>query len=287
MKIDLLNAILVFIRKFRPVHLHWSNLDLASAAMICQVAFNRLPVGKTSISMPANIVLGLTVFVITSMNRLLDNRKPAKTEMKRFLPNQKNRITFLEVVAGGLVAGIFIAFYMLANVWKIATGMVIVSGLSVWVVSLLPEKSPLHSLRAPVSAIIFTAGILAFTLFSNQEIGKEMKYSATLFSLIILQNFLLLSYFQSVEYPNVSNFSGLLKATLSKRILHAITFFIIAGGIFICLHTEFRYTQRLSVILMMMAVLHSFMLQNTGYMQKNKYKAMLVTMVLLIPFLIL
>ncbi|MEO6687091.1 MAG: hypothetical protein ABIN24_14065 [Dyadobacter sp.] len=287
MKIDLLNSIFVFIRKFRPVHLHWANLDLASAAMICQVAFNRLPVGKTTISMPANIVLGLAVFVISSMNRLLDNRKPAKTEMKRFLPNQKNRITFLEVVAGGLVAGIFIAFYMPANVWKIAVGMVIISGLSVWLISLVPERSPLHSLRTPVSSIIFTVEILAFTLFSNQEIGKEMKYSATLFFLIILQNFLLSSYLQSVEYPNVSNFSGLLKAPLSKRILHAITFFIISGGIFLCLHTEFRYTQRLSVILMMMAVLHSFILQNTSFMQKNKYKGMLVTMVLLLPFLIL
>lgn len=287
MKIDLLSAILVFIRKFRPIHLHWANLDLAASAMICQVAFNRLPVGKTHVSMPANIVLGLAVFVISSTNQLLDNRKPAKTEMKRFLPNQKNRITFLEVIAGGLVAGIFIAFYMPANVWKLAAGIVVFSGLSVWLISLLPERSPLHSLRAPVSAVIFTTAILAFTLFSDQEIVREMKYSAVLFFLIVLQNFLLSSYYQSVEYPNVSNFAGILKAPLSRQIIHIITLFIIAGGIWICLHTEFRYTQRLSVILMMMAVLQSFMLQNSGFMQKNKYKGMFVTMVLLIPFLIL
>ncbi|GLU53238.1 hypothetical protein Dfri01_26990 [Dyadobacter frigoris] len=260
---------------------------MAAAAMICQVAFNRLPLGKTFISIPANIVLGLAVFVISSMNRLLDNRKPAKTEMKRFLPNQKNRITFLEIVAGGLVAGIFIAFYMPSNVWKIAAGMVVLSGISVWLISILPERSPLHSLRTPLSSLIFTTGILAFTLFSNQEISKEIKYSAVLFFLIVLQNFLLASYYQSIEYPNVSNFAGVLKAPLSRQIIHIITLLIIAGGVGVCLHTEFRYTQRLSVILMMMAVLQSFMLQNTGFMQKNKYKGMLVTMVLLIPFLIL
>lgn len=287
MKIDLLSAIFVFIRKFRPIHLHWANLDLAAAAMICQVAFNRLPTGKTSPNLVVNIVLGLAVFVISSMNRLLDNRKPAKTEMKQFLPNQKNRITFLEVVAGGLVIGIFIAFYMPSNSWKIAAGMVISSGVSIWLISLLPERSPLHSLKAPVSSVIFTTGILAFTLFSNQEIDKETKYSAVLFFLIVFQNFLLSSYYQSVEYPNASNLSGLLKATLSKRLLHAITFFMIAGGIFVCLHTDFRYTQRLTVILMMMAVLQSFLLHNTGFIQKNKYKGMFVTMVLLIPLLIL
>ncbi|MBE9460603.1 hypothetical protein ACFP1I_21780 [Dyadobacter subterraneus] len=287
MKIDLLSAIFVFIRKFRPIHLHWANIDLAASAMICQVAFNRLPTGKTSHNLTVNIVLGLAVFVISSMNRLLDNRKPAKTEMKRFLPNQKNRITFLEVVAGGLVIGIFMAFYMPASIWKIAAGMVISSGVCVWLISLLPERSPLHALRAPVSSVIFTTGILAFTIFSNQEIEKEIKYLAILFSLTVFQNFLLSSYYQSVEYPNVSNLSGLLKATLSKRILHIITFLIIAGGIFICLHTDFRYTQRLTVILTLMGVLQSFMLQNTGFMQKNKYKGMLVTMVLLIPLLIL
>lgn len=287
MKIDLLSASINFVRKFRPIHLHWANLDLASAAMICQVAFNRLPVGKTSSSIPVTIVLGLSVFVISSMNRLLDNRKPAKMEMKRFLPNQKNRITFLEVVAGGLVIGIFMAFYMPASIWKIAAGMVISSGVSIWLISLLPEKSPLHSIRALISSMIFTVGILAFTLFSNHEIDKEVKYSAALFFLIILQNFVLSSYYQSVEYPNVSNLAGLLKAPLAERIIHFLTLVIIAGGVWICLHTEFRYTQRLSVILMLMAVLQSFILQNTSFMQKNKYKRMLVTMVLMIPFLIL
>ncbi len=287
MKIDLLNHTLNIVRKFRPIHLHWANIDIAAGAMICQLAFNRLPTGKTSVNLTVNFVLGLAVFVISSMNRLLDNRKPARTEMKRFLPNQKNRITFLEVVAGGLVTGIFITFYLPQNVWKIAAGLTVISGLSVWLISLLPERSPLHSLRIPVSVIILAAAILAFTLFSNQEIVKEIKYSAALFFLILLQNFLLSSYYQSVEYPNVSNLAGILKAPLSRQIIHTITLFIIAGGIWICLHTEFRYTQRLSVILMMMAVLQTFMLQNSGFMQRNKYKGMLVTMVLLMPFLIL
>ncbi|MCF0058243.1 hypothetical protein [Dyadobacter sp. CY356] len=287
MKIDLLNDTLNIVRKFRPIHLHWANIDLAAGAMMCQLAFNRLPTGKTSVNLTVNLVLGLAVFVISSMNRLLDNRKPARTEMKRFLPNQKNRITYLEVVAGGLVTGIFIAFYLPPNVWKIAIGLTVISGISVWLISLLPERSPLHTLRAPVSVIILTAGILAFTLFSNQEIVKEIKYSAALFFLIVIQNFLLSSYYQSVEYPNVSNVAGLLKAPLSGKIIHFLTLAIIAGGVGICLHTEFRYTQRFSVILMMMAVLQSFMLQNSGFMQKNKYKGMLIVMVLLIPLLIL
>ena len=83
MKIDLLSAIFVFIRKFRPVHLHWANIDLAASAMICQVAFNRLPTGKTSHNLTVNIELkghGVTAETYHTIMKYIDQGQLQKED---------------------------------------------------------------------------------------------------------------------------------------------------------------------------------------------------------------
>jgi hypothetical protein len=286
-KVNLVGALLVLVRKFRLIHLHWSTLDLAAGAMICQLAINRLPTGKSSVPLPVTFVLGFSVFVISAINRLLDNRKPVKMEMKRFLPNQKNRITFLEVIAGGLVIAIFLCFYLPENLWKIVAGLVLIAGFLTWLVSRLPERNSLHALRVPVSAIIFTVAILTGTSFLTDAISKEIKYSGLLFFLVVFQNFLLSAYFQFIEFPGVFNLASFLKVQRSKQLLYGLTFLIIAGGISICLKTDCRYTQRFTVILTLLSVLQSFMLLNTELLKRNKYKGMLLALVFIIPLLIL
>ena len=287
MKVNLVSALLILIRKFRLIHLHWSSIDLAVSAMICQLAINRLPTGKSSVPLSVTFVLGLAVFIISSVNRLLDKRKPVKMEMKRFLPNQKNRITFLEVIAGGLVIAVFLCFYLPGNLWKIVAGLVLISGFLTWLISRLPEKNSLHALRVPVSAIIITVSIAAGISFLTDATIKEVKYSGILFLLVVFQNFLLSGYFQFIEFPGVINLASFLKVQRTKQLLHGLTFLIIAGGISICLKTDFRYTQRIAVIFTLMSVLQSFMLLNSDFVKRNKYKGMLLALVFLIPLLIL
>jgi hypothetical protein len=144
----------------------------------------------------------------------------------------------------------------------------------------------LHVLRVPVSALLFTAGIVLVILLSDES-SKEIKYSVLLFFLISLQNFLLCSDDEVMQYPNVSTLAGWLKAQRTRQLLHVITFLVLAGGAWICLHTEFRYTQRLSVILILMAALQSLMMENRILMKGNPYKGMLIRLVLVIPLLIL
>jgi len=110
---------------------------------------------------------------------------------------------------------------------------------------------------------------------------------ACLFFLVVFQNFLLSSYFDAVGFPNTFNLATKLKSVFAKQILHSITFLIIAGCAYICLTTEFRYTQRLSVILMGMSVLQSLLLQKAKFLSTNKYKGMLVSLIFILPFLVL
>jgi hypothetical protein len=286
-KENLLSFVLYKIQKFRLIHLHWTSLDLAAGAILSQIAINRIPLGKTPIEYPVTIILGLGVFIIASLNRLLDNRKPTKTETKRFLSNQKERIFFLKFIAVALLTAMVTAFFLPENLWKLFLTLTAFTGFSLWLASRLPDKSPLHVVREPLYALVFTASILGSICFHAGEPVAETKYAGILFFLIVFQNFMLASYFDAVEYASASNIVTSLSLPLTKKILHGITCVVLVGGILICLKTEFRYTQRLSVILLSMSVVQSVILLKEEFMIQKRYKGMLITMVLILPFLVL
>jgi len=284
---NLLNFIINTIRKFSLSHIHWLGFDLAAGAVISQIAFTKIPVGKATFNTRMAVVLALGVFFISSLNNLLDHRKPAKTESKKYLTNQKERISFLKILIGVLVIASMFAFFLPEIIGKVALGLTVFSAAGIFLFSKLPERSPLHVLREPMSAIILATAILGNTFFQNQELVRENKYAGVLFLLIIIQNFLLSSYFTAIEFPNTSNLATRLSASLSKQILHGITLLVITGCVIICLKTEYRYTQRLIVILLGMSVFQSLILQKGQYINSKKYKKLLVTLILALPFLVL
>jgi len=284
---NLLNFIINTIRKFSLSHIHWLGFDLAAGAVISQIAFTKIPVGKATFNTRMAVVLALGVFFISSLNNLLDHRKPAKTESKKFLTNQKERISFLKILIGVLVIAIMFAFFLPEIIGKVALGLTVFSAAGMFLFSKLPERSPLHVLREPFSAIILATAILGNTFIQNQELVRENKYAGVLFLMIVIQNFLLSSYFTAIEFPNTSNLATRLSASLSKQILHGITLLVITGCVIICLKTEYRYTQRLIVILLGMSVLQSFILQKAQYLNSKKYKKLLITLILALPFLVL
>jgi len=284
---NLLNFIINTIRKFSLSHIHWLGFDLAAGAVISQIAFTKIPVGKATFNTRMAVVLALGVFFISSLNNLLDHRKPAKTESKKYLTNQKERISFLKILIGVLVIASMFAFFLPEIIGKVALGLTVFSAAGIFLFSKLPERSPLHVLREPMSAIILATAILGNTFFQNQELVRENKYAGVLFLLIVIQNFLLSSYFTAIEFPNTSNLATRLSASLSKQILHGITLLVITGCVIICLKTEYRYTQRLIVILLGMSVFQSLILQKGQYINSKKYKKLLVTLILALPFLVL
>jgi len=284
---NLLNFIINTIRKFSLSHIHWLGFDLAAGAVISQIAFTKIPVGKATLNTRMAVVLALGVFFISSLNNLLDHRKPAKTESKKYLTNQKERISFLKILIGVLVIASMFAFFLPEIIGKVALGLTVFSAAGIFLFSKLPERSPLHVLREPMSAIILATAILGNTFFQNQELVRENKYAGVLFLLIVIQNFLLSSYFTAIEFPNTSNLATRLSASLSKQILHGITLLVITGCVIICLKTEYRYTQRLIVILLGMSVFQSLILQKGQYINSKKYKKLLVTLILALPFLVL
>jgi len=284
---NLLNFIINTIRKFSLSHIHWLGFDLAAGAVISQIAFTKIPVGKATFNTRMAVVLALGVFFISSLNNLLDHRKPAKTESKKYLTNQKERISFLKILIAVLVIASMFAFFLPEIIGKVALGLTVFSAAGIFLFSKLPERSPLHVLREPMSAIILATAILGNTFFQNQELVRENKYAGVLFLLIVIQNFLLSSYFTAIEFPNTSNLATRLSASLSKQILHGITLLVITGCVIICLKTEYRYTQRLIVILLGMSVFQSLILQKGQYINSKKYKKLLVTLILALPFLVL
>lgn len=287
MKGHLLNFIITTIKKFSLGQVHWLGIDLAAGAVVSQIAFNKIPAGKAGAGFKTATVLALGVLIISSLNKLLDHRKPAKTESKRYLTNQKDRISFLKVLIGILVVAGTLAFFLPEKITMLALGLTGISAAGIFLFSKLPERSPLHVLREPFAAIILAAGIMGNTFLLNRELVKENRYSAVLFFIVLIQNFLLSSYFTAVAFPNTSNLAARLGASLSRQLIHGITLLIMTGCVIICFKTEFRYTQRLVVILLSMAVLHSIILYKAQFFGSKTYKGLLITLVLALPFLIL
>lgn len=183
-----MNKLLAFYRLLNIL-----SIDVALGAVCCAAWFASL--FEVSLRPYALVSLGLTVWIIYTVDHLLDARKVigiASTDRHRF--HQKNVKVLLTILAGAIALDLLVVFFIRKEVFN--SGIVL-SG--VMVIYFLLQHYLRH-FKEFVIAILFSCGVLlpAWSL-SNRVVDFEAILIISQFVLTALLNLLLFSWF---DYKN-------------------------------------------------------------------------------------
>ncbi|WP_247234322.1 hypothetical protein [Telluribacter sp. SYSU D00476] len=273
--------------RFRPIHLHWLSVDVVAGAVVSHMAASRLPTGRTPLNIWVTIILGLVVLGVYSLDHLLDNRRSEKPKTQRHQFNREYEPLVWRVVIGAFVLAAGLSWLIPADLWKFGGGMVAFVALYLWGVSKLPVKSHRQALKEPITSLIYASGVWASTWFMGNEVTWESIVLGILFYLITVQSLLLFSHFEAIQYRESYNLARWLQRATTMKVLKGITIIAAITCVTVCLLTDYRYVQRLAIILLSMSLVHLWMWRNPEKIIKNERFRIWGELVFVMPWLVL
>ncbi|GAB3165660.1 hypothetical protein [Telluribacter humicola] len=273
--------------RFQPIHLHWLSLDVVAGAVVSHIAASRLPTGRTPLNVWVTIILGLVVLGVYSLDHLLDNRRTEKPKTQRHQFNREYEPLVWRLVIGTFVVATALSWLIPSDLWKFGGGMVAFVALYLWGVSKLPIKSHRQAMKEPITSLIYACGVWASTWFLGYEVTWESIVLGILFYLITVQSLLLFSHFEAIKYRESYNLARWLKRANTMKVLKGITIVAAITCVTVCLMTDYRYVQRLAIILLSMSLVHLWMWRNPEKIIANERFRIWGELVFVMPWLVL
>lgn len=247
----------------------------------------RLPAGEVSGDLPMTITLGLSVFIVYTSDHLIDIEKPGYIRFDRHEFIKKHRIRVMQFIAASFLGCFVLCFFLPASLIKFGAGMVLFTALYLWAVSRIPPGNKKQALKEPQTSLIYAGGVWASTWFSTNNPSKESIWLGVAFFIITLQSLLVFSHFEAIQHKKVANLARTLSKPITRKSVYAFTLIVLAISISVILQTEFRYTQRVAVILSVMTLVQSLMFANTKWFLAGESRRIWGELVFLIPLLVL
>nr|WP_093823767.1 hypothetical protein [Spirosoma endophyticum] len=240
------------------------------------------------------VVLALVVFVIYTVDRLLDVRKytvdPSSQPMTARHRFHQRYATLLWTVVG-IAAGLalVLTFFLPGSVVKFGLVLGGICVAYVGAVFRLPARHPALLLKEPLVAVLYAVGIWGSVWVQRTTVSKVEIAEFLMFLGIAFQNLLLFAVMEQHETPDQSTFS---LATVwgeerCELILNWLTAVIVATGFTLCFLTTDRFAQRSALMLGLMSLTLYVIQRYPAYFLRNERYRWLGDGVFWMPALVL
>lgn len=272
--------------RFHPIHLHWVSIDVVAAALVSHLAASRMPNGNTPVNGWVPVILGLVVLGVYTLDHLLDIRRPEQPRTQRHAFIREHQALIWRITLGVLLVAAGLSWLLPFTLWKFGAGLGTLAGLYLVSVSRIPIKSNRQALKEPLTALIYAGGVWGSTWFIVETVAWESIVLGVVFLLLTFQSLLLFSHFEAIRFREVYNLARWMQRPLTMRVLKGITLATVLTTLVVLFMTDYRYTQRLSLFLLAMALIHHWMLANPEKGVQERFR-IVGEMVFLLPGLAL
>ncbi len=246
------------------------NLDVVLGAVLSAWVAWKLPDGHQRPLPTALLLLGLTVWLIYTLDRLLDVRKPDQPATPRHAFHAKNQRILWRFVAGSVALALVLVYTLPPGIVLFGLKLLVLVAIYLLVVSRLPQQSHWQYLKEPVTALAYTAGIWG-PVFVAHPPGNWVDYTLCLmFSGAVVQNLLLFSLFEARLLAKTNNLSTWWGPDFSGDVLMVVFLLVSVGGIFTTLAADFAYQRRMGLIIWGMSGLLWAMTFRKGYFARHE-----------------
>ncbi|MFT4031612.1 MAG: hypothetical protein QM669_04275 [Siphonobacter sp.] len=252
--------------------IHWLSFDVVVGAMLCAAAASKLPDGTGEINYWAICVLGLVVWLIYTVDRLLDIRKKPRQLTDRHQFHARHASSLWKICIGiGIVTGAIACFLPLS---LIRFGLIMGSlcGGYLLLVNQLGSKSKLHFLKEPLTALLYTAGIWGIAFTNQAAFSTADCLLALMFGCIAFQNLLLFSWMETHGKLTSPNFASILRDGFPDFLIRLLCLILLGCFLYVSVEEIMPYQRRfvftellMSIILLEIRRNYSFYLVNDRY----------------------
>ncbi|GAB3714049.1 hypothetical protein GCM10027592_53550 [Spirosoma flavus] len=279
------------LRYLRP--LYYLSFPVVIGAVLSNRMATRLS-DVTPVHWATPLVLALAVFIIYTIDRLLDVRRYEDKKTKLPL-TERHRFHYQyapllwKVVIGATVLAIILTFFLPASVVKFGIVLGGVCAAYVGAVFRLPERHPALLLKEPLVALLYATGVWG-SVWVQRPIVRGVEVAEWLmFVGIAFQNLLLFAVMEKRESPKQPFFSLATAIGLERcdTILRWLTFLVVATGLTLCFVTDDRFAQRSALMLAIMSITLYAIQRYPNYFIKNERYRWLGDGVFWMPALVL
>ena len=208
-----------------------------------------------------SIVLALVVFIIYTVDRLLDVRKQRADASSQPLTarhqfHRDHAAILWPVVGSAAVLALILAFFLPGSVIRFGIILGGICAAYVGAVYRLPARHPALLLKEPLVAVLYVAGIWGSVWVQRPSVSGVEVAEGLMFLGIAFQNLLLFAIMEERETPNQPVFSVVTRWGTDRCdvILRWLTFVIVLTGFALCFLTPDRFAQRSALILGLMSL---------------------------------
>ena len=229
------------------------NLDVVLGAMLSAWAAWKLPDGHSQPRYTALLLLSLTVWLIYTIDRLLDIRKPDQPPTPRHqFHNQHQRLLWRVAVGVGVLC-VGLVYTLPAAVVLFGLKLLALVAIYLLIVSRIPQTSPWQYAKEPLTALAYTAGVWGPPLVAHPPENWVDWALCLMFSGVVVQNLLLFSLFEAKLQSSANNLSTWWGPGFSTDVLMVVFMLVSVGGVFTTLAADFPYQRRMGLIVWGMA----------------------------------
>ena len=239
-------------------------------AVVCNIMFwklNKTPPKHFSIIV---IILGLSVWIIYVLDRLLDNQKSNLNLTERHIFHQKNAKILWYFL--GLLVTIcsILVFYLPAK--TIIFGIIISSltGFYLFIISRISSNNNFQHYKEPITAFVYVSAVFGTTILHNPQITSLL--IGFIFLLIVFQNLLFFSLSEYKKNTNSYNLAEHFGIKKSNLIINATTGVVIIMGLYLIHYSNVNYVNKvvfmeiiMSTILLIINQFDTFFIKNDRY----------------------
>ena len=207
------------------------------------------------------VVLALAVFIIYTIDRLLDIRKPDRPPTNRHRFHHRYAPLLWRGVAGAIAMGLVLTFFLPGSVVKFGLVLGGICAAYVGAVFRLPARHPALLLKEPLVALLFSAGVWGSVWVQRTTVSGVEIAEALMFVGIAFQNLILFDVMEKQELsggtqPSRPIFSLATKWSSDRcdTLLRWLAFGVVASSLALCFVTEDRFAQRSALMLGLMSL---------------------------------
>jgi hypothetical protein len=238
--------------------------------IVCNMMFWKLNEIPPEHSFAAVVILGLSVWIIYILDRLLDNQKTDLPPTERHIFHQENAKILWYFI--GLLSLICLVLVFYLPITIIIFGIIISSltGIYLLIISKISSKNNFQHYKEPITAFVYVAGVFGTTILHNSMINSLL--IGFIFLLIVFQNLLLFSLLEFKKNRTSYNLAQHFGVKKSHSIIFLIAIIITILGIILIDFSKLSYESKvifmeiiMSVILLIINQFDKFFLINDRY----------------------
>lgn len=240
---------------------HWLSLDVVAGAVVSYRVAAHLPDYHGAFDWPTAAVLGMVVFAIYTLDRLIDNRlSPPATDRHRFRHQYRQRL--VQVLLAMLVLGIVALFFLPPSVLWWGLGLALTTVLYLFGVFRTGGRGWFEALKDVAVPLVYALGVWGTATVAQPELSWEMLTLGGAFWLIAQQNLLLVAYFESFTTEEGHSLPIRWGELTTRRVLQIMFWGVVLLAVATVVFTSYRYPVRVAVVLMAMASVQHWLWQH-------------------------